>query len=79
MVKTGRLGTLDTASAWEENTTMRTRQQVWILIALATGVCVVPTCFAQRIPPTAVPYGNSWALLIGVNKYQNFPGNLQLR
>lgn len=58
---------------------MRTRQQVWILIALATGVCVVPTCFAQRIPPTAVPYGNSWALLIGVNKYQNFPGNLQLR
>ena len=24
------------------------------------------------------PYGNSWALLIGVNKYKNFPARLQL-
>jgi formylglycine-generating enzyme required for sulfatase activity len=58
---------------------MGTRQRVWLLLSLAVGVCVAPACFAQRVPQTPVPYGNSWALLIGINRYRHLPEHMQLR
>ncbi len=43
------------------------------------GMCAAPICLAQEPPQAAVPYGDSWALLIGVNRYRNLAQHLQLR